>query len=167
MRYMPPEERFVYPSASADPEPPHSPIFPSKFAVRNLDVLYLSQRLIGIDHLTQGDGGQMPGKRCSNCVTYNLDCTYVEAAKVRYLCSLLSDQSLTSSPSRNVAPQKGMSPFSFRIQGVYVCYTLSYVESLENRLAKMEKLLQTVWNSSSIIHPPTLTHCPPLAMPRC
>lgn len=26
----------------------------------------------------------MPGKRCSNCVTYNLECTYVEAAKVRY-----------------------------------------------------------------------------------
>lgn len=24
----------------------------------------------------------MPGNRCSNCVTYNYDCTYVEAAKV-------------------------------------------------------------------------------------
>lgn len=53
------------------------------------------------------DGGQMPGKRCSNCVTYNLECTYIEAAKKR-------------------GPPKG------------------YVESLENRLAKMEKLLQTL-----------------------
>ena len=24
----------------------------------------------------------MPGNRCSNCIAYNLDCTYVEAAKV-------------------------------------------------------------------------------------
>ncbi|KAF9647006.1 hypothetical protein BDM02DRAFT_3188339 [Thelephora ganbajun] len=53
------------------------------------------------------DSDQMPGKRCSNCTTYNLDCTYVEAAKKR-------------------GPPKG------------------YVESLENRLEKMEKLLQTL-----------------------
>lgn len=50
------------------------------------------------------DGGQMPGHRCSNCVTYNYECTYVEAAKKR-------------------GPPKG------------------YVESLENRLQKMETLL--------------------------
>ncbi|KAL4249328.1 ABC-transporter-regulating transcription factor-like protein [Abortiporus biennis] len=50
------------------------------------------------------DGGQMPGHRCSNCTTYNYECTYVEAAKKR-------------------GPPKG------------------YVESLENRLQKMESLL--------------------------
>ncbi|KIJ13153.1 hypothetical protein PAXINDRAFT_100848 [Paxillus involutus ATCC 200175] len=55
----------------------------------------------------QGDGSQMPGNRCSNCIAYNLDCTYLEAAKKR-------------------GPPKG------------------YVESLENRLEKMEKLLQRV-----------------------
>ncbi|KIK97466.1 hypothetical protein PAXRUDRAFT_10160 [Paxillus rubicundulus Ve08.2h10] len=55
----------------------------------------------------QGDGSQMPANRCSNCIAYNLDCTYVEAAKKR-------------------GPPKG------------------YVESLENRLEKMEKLLQRV-----------------------
>ncbi|CDO71787.1 hypothetical protein BN946_scf184939.g11 [Trametes cinnabarina] len=49
------------------------------------------------------DGGQMPNNRCSNCVSYRLDCTYVEAAKR--------------------GPPKG------------------YVESLESRLEKMEKLL--------------------------
>ncbi|KAK2459718.1 hypothetical protein APHAL10511_008252 [Amanita phalloides] len=53
------------------------------------------------------DGGQMPDNRCSNCVTYNLPCTYVEAAKKR-------------------GPPKG------------------YVESLENRVAKLEKLLQRI-----------------------
>jgi hypothetical protein len=30
-----------------------------------------------------GDGIHMPGNRCSNCVSYDLDCTYVEASKVR------------------------------------------------------------------------------------
>ncbi|KDQ08707.1 hypothetical protein BOTBODRAFT_138635 [Botryobasidium botryosum FD-172 SS1] len=50
------------------------------------------------------DGAQMPKNRCSNCVAYNFNCTYVEAAKKR-------------------GPPKG------------------YVESLENRLEKMEKLL--------------------------
>ncbi|KAI0771317.1 fungal-specific transcription factor domain-containing protein [Trametes elegans] len=51
-----------------------------------------------------GDGAQMPNNRCSNCVSYRLECTYVEAAKKR-------------------GPPKG------------------YVESLETRLEKMEKLL--------------------------
>lgn len=49
----------------------------------------------------------MPGNRCSNCIAYNFECTYIEAAKKR-------------------GPPKG------------------YVESLENRLEKMEKLLQKV-----------------------
>ncbi|KAF9479628.1 hypothetical protein BDN70DRAFT_878593 [Pholiota conissans] len=51
------------------------------------------------------DGVQMPGNRCSNCIAYSFDCTYVEAAKKR-------------------GPPKG------------------YVESLENRLEKLEKLLK-------------------------
>ncbi|CAE6426439.1 unnamed protein product [Rhizoctonia solani] len=51
------------------------------------------------------DGATRAGNRCSNCVAFNFDCTYVEAAKKR-------------------GPPKG------------------YVESLENRLEKMERLLQ-------------------------
>ncbi|KAI0309699.1 fungal-specific transcription factor domain-containing protein [Amylostereum chailletii] len=51
-----------------------------------------------------GDGSQMPGNKCSNCLAYNLECSYVEAARKR-------------------GPPKG------------------YVESLENRLEKMEDLL--------------------------
>jgi hypothetical protein len=27
----------------------------------------------------------MPGNRCSNCISCSFDCTYVEAAKVRFL----------------------------------------------------------------------------------
>ncbi|KAF9021193.1 hypothetical protein BDZ89DRAFT_1019740 [Hymenopellis radicata] len=51
------------------------------------------------------DGVHTTGNRCSNCVAYNFDCTYVEAAKKR-------------------GPPKG------------------YVESLENRIEKMDQLLQ-------------------------
>ncbi|QRV74945.1 Fungal specific transcription factor domain [Ceratobasidium sp. AG-Ba] len=51
------------------------------------------------------DGATRPGNRCSNCIAFNFECTYVEAAKKR-------------------GPPKG------------------YVESLENRLEKMERLLQ-------------------------
>ncbi|KZT39109.1 hypothetical protein SISSUDRAFT_1003901 [Sistotremastrum suecicum HHB10207 ss-3] len=49
----------------------------------------------------------MADNRCSNCLTLNLECTYIEAAKKR-------------------GPPKG------------------YVESLENRLEKMEKLLRSL-----------------------
>ncbi|EUC64915.1 fungal specific transcription factor, putative [Rhizoctonia solani AG-3 Rhs1AP] len=51
------------------------------------------------------DGATRAGSRCSNCIAFNFDCTYIEAAKKR-------------------GPPKG------------------YVESLENRLEKMERLLQ-------------------------
>ncbi|KAF8972347.1 fungal-specific transcription factor domain-containing protein [Flammula alnicola] len=54
------------------------------------------------------DGAQMPGNRCSNCIAYSSDCTYIEAAKKR-------------------GPPKA-----------YV----TYVESLENRVEKLEKLLR-------------------------
>ncbi|KAF5359371.1 hypothetical protein D9756_003609 [Leucocoprinus leucothites] len=51
------------------------------------------------------NGVNMPGNRCSNCITYNFECTYIETAKKR-------------------GPPKG------------------YVEGLENRLEKLEKLLK-------------------------
>ncbi|KAI0819293.1 fungal-specific transcription factor domain-containing protein [Trametes gibbosa] len=62
------------------------------------------QRACDMCRRKKSDGAQMPGNRCSNCVSYRLECTYVEAAKKR-------------------GPPKG------------------YVESLETRLEKMEKLL--------------------------
>ncbi|KAF9001492.1 fungal-specific transcription factor domain-containing protein [Cyathus striatus] len=60
------------------------------------------------------DGVQMPGNRCSNCIAYNFECTYVEAAKKR-------------------GPPKG------------------YVESLENRLVKLEKLLRRICPDESFL----------------
>ncbi|KAI0787277.1 fungal-specific transcription factor domain-containing protein [Fomes fomentarius] len=62
------------------------------------------QRACDMCRRKKSDGAQMPSNRCSNCVSYRLECTYVEAAKKR-------------------GPPKG------------------YVESLETRLEKMEKLL--------------------------
>ncbi|KIJ08246.1 hypothetical protein PAXINDRAFT_31743, partial [Paxillus involutus ATCC 200175] len=56
---------------------------------------------------SDSDGSQVPGNRCSNCLLYNVECTYVEVAEKRGV------------PKR-------------------------YVESLENRLEKMERLLQRV-----------------------
>ncbi|KAG1729861.1 fungal-specific transcription factor domain-containing protein [Suillus paluster] len=64
------------------------------------------QRACDICRRKKSDGSQMPGHRCSNCIAYNFDCTYVEAAKVLTVINF------------------------------------SYVESLENRLEKMENLLQ-------------------------
>ncbi|KAK0480213.1 fungal-specific transcription factor domain-containing protein [Armillaria novae-zelandiae] len=69
------------------------------------------QRACDICRRKKSDGVQMPENRCSNCIAYNFDCTYVEAAKKR-------------------GPPKG---------SVTICS--SYVESLENRLEKMDKLL--------------------------
>ncbi|KAG6917730.1 hypothetical protein DXG01_001381 [Tephrocybe rancida] len=60
------------------------------------------------------DGGQMPGYRCSNCIAYSFDCTYVEAAKKR-------------------GPSKG------------------YVERLETRVEKLEKVLTKLYPNSDIL----------------
>ncbi|KAJ7253504.1 fungal-specific transcription factor domain-containing protein [Mycena rebaudengoi] len=59
------------------------------------------------------DGAQMPGNRCTNCVAYGFDCSYVEAAKKR-------------------GPPKG------------------YVESVENRVEQIERLLQTILSEAEL-----------------
>ncbi|KAF4613756.1 hypothetical protein D9613_007374 [Agrocybe pediades] len=59
------------------------------------------------------DGVQMPGNRCSNCITFNNECTYIEAAKKR-------------------GPPKG------------------YVESLENRVERLDKLLRRLLPDESV-----------------
>ncbi|KAF7424023.1 hypothetical protein PC9H_009323 [Pleurotus ostreatus] len=66
------------------------------------------QRACDICRRKKSDGSQMPGNRCSNCIAYSFECSYVEAARKR-------------------GPPKG------------------YVESLENRLEKMEKLLKRLY----------------------
>lgn len=90
-----------------------------------------------------GDGGQMPQNRCSNCLAYNLDCTYVEAAKV-CLDALVHDRSsLMTLWYRNADRRRG----ELILDVCMLCDVISscrYVESLENRLENMEKLLQRV-----------------------
>ncbi|KAJ3733132.1 hypothetical protein DFJ43DRAFT_1069396 [Lentinula guzmanii] len=41
------------------------------------------QRACDICRRKKSDGIQLPGSQCSNCIAYNYDCTYVEAAKKR------------------------------------------------------------------------------------
>ncbi|KAF8972340.1 fungal-specific transcription factor domain-containing protein [Flammula alnicola] len=41
------------------------------------------QRACDICRRKKSDGVQMPGNRCSNCIAYSFDCTYVETAKKR------------------------------------------------------------------------------------
>jgi hypothetical protein len=59
---------------------------------RYIDIVYLVRcqslftiymPVLHLNIVITGDGVHMPGNRCSNCVSYDLDCTYVEASKVR------------------------------------------------------------------------------------
>lgn len=51
----------------------------------------------------------MPNNRCTNCITYNHECTYVEAAKVRYILGLWRGELfLCNSPPRNEGPRRDM-----------------------------------------------------------
>ncbi|KAG1759731.1 fungal-specific transcription factor domain-containing protein [Suillus occidentalis] len=83
------------------------------------------QRACDICRRKKSDGSQMPGNRCSNCIAYNFECTYVEAAKVR-------------APLRNEVPQRGTCEamgFPHPPQALTVDDDFRY---------KMEKLLQKV-----------------------
>lgn len=77
----------------------------------------------------------MPGNRCSNCISYSFECTYVEAAKVCLTSPLLLwfylDVLL-----RNVAHQKGEILFRFII-----------LRSTQRNLKAMSKALKIVWTS--------------------
>ncbi|KAJ3712064.1 fungal-specific transcription factor domain-containing protein [Lentinula raphanica] len=75
------------------------------------------QRACDICRRKKSDGTQMPGSQCSNCIAYNFECTYVEAAKKR-------------------GPPKAF------VSSTIACY--SYVESLENRIDKMTALFRNL-----------------------
>ncbi|EAU83262.2 nuclear protein [Coprinopsis cinerea okayama7 len=88
------------------------------------------RRVFGLEHnrmlMRLGDGVQMPGNRCSNCIAYNFECTYVEAAKGKVVLKT----------SQNVA----------ELRDIY-----SYVESLENRLEKLENLLRRLCPDDNLL----------------
>ncbi|EIW57140.1 uncharacterized protein TRAVEDRAFT_125896 [Trametes versicolor FP-101664 SS1] len=84
------------------------------------------QRACDMCRRKKSDGATMPSNRCSNCVSYRLECTYIEAAKVR-------------APPAYPGPGQCSAPPDFCRSS---CVSVrSYVESLETRLEKMEKLL--------------------------
>jgi hypothetical protein len=88
----------------------------------------------------------MPDNRCSNCITWNHDCTYVEAAKV---CAhhFTTDQCFVTSRAEKRSTEGVSIPLG-EISPLLTAI-LRYVESLENRLEKMEKLLRSVRIESS------------------
>jgi hypothetical protein len=103
----------------------------------------------------------MPGNRCSNCIAYSFDCTYVEAAKV---CSSYVPVFLkTHNSFRNEDRLKGN--YSIHQQDA-INTPCSYVESLENRVEKLEKLLKRVSSSTSatVIFSNPLQLCPDEAL---
>lgn len=60
-----------------------------------------------------GDGVQMPGNKCSNCIAYSFDCTYVETAKVSFV-DVTSSQAHWS--PRNEARPKGKYAMSLDLE---------------------------------------------------
>jgi hypothetical protein len=74
-----------------------------------------------------GDSGQMPGNRCTICITSGLDCTHAEITKVRMACRILLN--LTHDLMKTLGSAKGYVTalsFFFPIHS----YFLRYVESL-------------------------------------
>lgn len=91
-----------------------------------------------------GDGVQMPQNRCLNCITSKLECTYVEAAKV--CCLFASSLAHAHLLLRDVDLRKGEQCSDRETCQMKRVHTRvhRYVESLEIRLERTEKLLQKV-----------------------
>ncbi|KAH9926304.1 uncharacterized protein BXZ73DRAFT_49447 [Epithele typhae] len=87
------------------------------------DIGYSKKRKLqrACDHCRRkkSDGPQMPNNRCSRCVTRNMDCTYDEVMQVSTI-------------------------FSGLISHTQSTLSKSYVEGLENRLERVEALLNKV-----------------------
>ncbi|KAG6901652.1 hypothetical protein C0995_009543 [Termitomyces sp. Mi166 len=92
------------------------------------------QRACDICRRKKSDGGQMPGNRCSNCIAYNFECTYVEAAKANW---------------RNVDLLKGAVFPNSEARWMLNCSR--YVERLEGRVEKLEKVLTILYPDSDIL----------------
>ena len=83
----------------------------------------------------------MSSNKCSNCATFNYDCTYIEAAKA---CSGLYNVHriplISGTQKRPSKEYAYLHPCHYR----YLRQFQRYVEGLENRLEHMEKLLRKV-----------------------
>ncbi len=98
----------------------------------------------------------MPSNRCSNCVSYRLECTYVEAAKV--CATPLYPYSVSVGISSAAPPEARASQRVRVVISFSPVHPLShawdehsYVESLETRLEKMEKLLNKVRTGYNLV----------------
>lgn len=93
----------------------------------------------------------MPGNRCSNCIAYNFECTYNEAAKVMSaLIVSMNIREFTPRPEARSAERVREAFYTWIIK--LTRGSCRYVESLETRLEKMEGLLQRVCLPPSLHH---------------
>jgi hypothetical protein len=93
-----------------------------------------------------GDGSQVPHTRCTNCVVYNYECTYVESAKVRSADSI-DAIILTNTEQLETESSEIVRHFASTFDTMALLSTFSYVESLEKRVAKLQQLLGKVRRS--------------------
>lgn len=87
----------------------------------------------------------MPGNRCSNCIAYSFECTYVEAARVSpsrlFRQTFVRRTQFTISETRTA---KGVWMIASILFKCLLIHCLRYVEALENRIEKLQKLLSRV-----------------------
>ncbi len=58
-----------------------------------------------------GDSDEMPGKRCSNCISFNVQCTHVEALNVRCTsCNAVPVDADVALSTQSMGSAKGQVP---------------------------------------------------------
>lgn len=113
------------------------------------------------------DGATRSGSRCSNCIAFNFDCTLV--LSLSSPCYLLTAPVVMSKPPRSAGPLKGIPLFLPSPSSLISILFISYVESLENRLEKMERLLQRVSEHLTLVSSqldPTFSFAPVPTLPK-
>jgi hypothetical protein len=89
---------------------------------------------------TRCDGPKMPNNYCSNCLQSGKSCTYVYVATYRSDSPNLIH--LSGHPHSRGVRQRRQSPFSDKF--LVLIWPISYVIGLENRMEKLEALLERV-----------------------
>ncbi|KAK0462413.1 fungal-specific transcription factor domain-containing protein, partial [Desarmillaria tabescens] len=85
----------------------------------------------------KGDGMAMPGKRCSNCTAFKLDCAYIDGTQVRI--TSLTNITITEAAQSRTDTQRRL-----------------YVEDLERKVQNMEKFLLQVSKHLFLSGPETI-----------
>ena len=93
-----------------------------------------------------GDSGEMPDNRCSNCIQYGYECTHKEVTKVSAVCPYtLPMQWFIQFVVTDLGSSQRVWHMAYD-DSIFSKLILSYryVESLEARLEKMDRLLSKV-----------------------